>query len=230
MIVVVNSLVNSFDEHFYRLVLMGMAEFQLEFPIVGFLPSVFPGGSFLAHGRLYAVTHEKIENEEAPVFASLVAVEYFWDGVRLNHGHGNRFKHEFLCMDERDRIPQYLPREGVDDGREIQVPSVVDDMGKIRPPYGVRTDGRPSFREVLDFRIGNIPVFRFHEPFRYARFGGYRERLHEPSRPFEPHFQIPGDTPVAVPGILFMEGIEGGFEKGILRVEGRLVIYEGTRR
>lgn len=229
-IVIVNTLVNRLYEDLYRFIFMRMIEFQFELPIVGFLSAVFPRRSLFTHGGEYFVFHKEIENEKTPVFASLIAMEYFRSSVRLYYGHSNRFKHEFLCMDERYGIPKYFPRERIDDGREIEMSAIIDDMGEVRSPDGIRTDRTPSFREIWNLGIWNVLIIRFYKPFRHARFGDYDERFHKPSRPLEPYFQIPGDTPVSVPWVFCMESIEGGLQKRILGVHDRSVVNEGSRR
>ena len=67
--------VNSENESLDTFVLFCGSEFELEFPIVGFLCSVLPGGSFTTHGYEDILHLKKLEYRVARIFASLIGMK-----------------------------------------------------------------------------------------------------------------------------------------------------------
>lgn len=71
--------VNRQDQFFYALVVSRLSEFQLELSVIGFLCSVLPGGSFVAHGDNDVLCLEEIKNHITRILRSLVRMEVFRD-------------------------------------------------------------------------------------------------------------------------------------------------------
>lgn len=72
VVVVIDPMVDCFDEFLDRYVRIWSIKLKLELSIVGFSSSIFPGRSFPTHRYLNSKTGEIIHDEKTSVLTSLV--------------------------------------------------------------------------------------------------------------------------------------------------------------
>ncbi len=120
-VVVEDLVVDGFDRLLERREIRQVPRFQLELPEIRLLLPILSWRGFRAHRRRAdSGFREEIEDEEAPVLASLVAMEDFGFRPGPPDGVADGFENEFLRVDERHGMPDDFPGIRVQYGREVE--------------------------------------------------------------------------------------------------------------
>lgn len=209
--------VNSEYEMFSCFILFRISELQLKLPVVGFLCSVLPRGSFGTHRDENMIHLKKLHHRFARIFWSLITVEVFWhNSSSFYYGILNSTQYEFFCMRVTECISYNFFCEVIKDSSEIEMNSTIDNMSKVTSPDNMRMNGTERFKMIPYFDSSNIfpmhiilfLISRFNEFSSFLHESRYAILLHESSWFIHWPSKCPSNSTVSIPWMFFMNTIK----------------------
>ena len=137
---------------FHTFIFLCFSEFQLEFPIIGFLSSILPRRSFTTHRYQYMLCSEKLEYEIARILRTLIRMKYIWNySSCFCYSIFNSCYDEFFRMNQRECISNNLFGIVINYRSKVEMYALIDNVSKITSPDNIRSDGTEILEIVSNF-------------------------------------------------------------------------------